>query len=187
MNNPVGADPTTYSLLPADSEGFAAQPANTAWHSQSAEDVLSRLESAAVGLSSQEAAQRLSTSGPNELKEGKPISPLRIVLGQFKSLLIWILIAAGVISGLLGEAGLAHLPIHKRQSHARGCPFLHPSGVEPTQRDAGALSEDVTHAIHRLPVAARRGSHPVARSGDGQTWAPRPARRMKPSQMKKEN
>jgi len=65
--------------------------------------VLGQLASTAAGLSSQEAAQRLATNGPNELKEGKPISPLQIFLGQFKSLIIWILIAAGVISGVLGE------------------------------------------------------------------------------------
>jgi Ca2+-transporting ATPase len=82
----------------------AAQPKGKPWHSQSAEDVLSQLASSADGLSSQEVAQRLSAGGPNELKEGNPISPLQIILGQFKSLLIWILIAAGVISGLLGEA-----------------------------------------------------------------------------------
>jgi len=64
---------------------------------------LAQLASTADGLSSQEAAQRLATNGPNELKEGKTVSPLQIFLGQFKSLIIWILIAAGVISGLLGE------------------------------------------------------------------------------------
>ena len=47
--------------------------------------------------------QRLAADGPNELKEGKRISPLQIFLGQFKSLIIWILIAAGVISGVLGD------------------------------------------------------------------------------------
>ena len=82
---------------------IATQPKGKAWHSQSAEEVLAQLASTADGLSSQEAAQRLAINGPNELKEGKRISPLQIFLGQFKSLIIWILIAAGVISGLLGE------------------------------------------------------------------------------------
>jgi P-type Ca2+ transporter type 2C len=81
----------------------AEQPKGKAWHSQSAEEVLAQLASTSEGLSSHEAAQRLAAHGPNELKEGKPISPLQIILGQFKSLIIWILIAAGVISGLLGE------------------------------------------------------------------------------------
>ena len=65
--------------------------------------MLAQLGSTATGLSAQEAAQRLAANGPNELKEGKRISPLQIFLGQFKSLIIWILIAAGVISGVLGE------------------------------------------------------------------------------------
>jgi Ca2+-transporting ATPase len=81
----------------------AAQPKSKAWHNQSAEDVLTQLGSSAAGLSGQEAAQRLATDGPNEIKEGKRISPLQIFLGQFKSILIWILIAAGIISGVLGE------------------------------------------------------------------------------------
>jgi len=81
----------------------AEKPKGKAWHSQSAEEVLAQLASTSGGLSSHEAAQRLSTNGLNELKEGKSISPLQIFLGQFKSLIIWILIAAGVISGLLGE------------------------------------------------------------------------------------
>ena len=82
---------------------IAASPKGEAWHSQSAEEVLAHLGSAATGLSTQEAAKRLAADGPNELKEGKRISPLQIFLGQFKSLIIWILIAAGVISGVLGE------------------------------------------------------------------------------------
>lgn len=73
------------------------------WHSQSAEDVLAKLGAAPSGLSVTEAAKRLVANGPNELKEGKRISPWQIFLGQFKSLIIWILIVAGVISGALGE------------------------------------------------------------------------------------
>ena len=87
------------SIAPA----IASPPKGEAWHSQSAEEVLAQLGSAATGLSATEAAQRLAANGPNELKEGKRISPLQIFLGQFRSLIIWILIAAGVISGVLGE------------------------------------------------------------------------------------
>ena len=42
--------------------------------------------------------------GPNHVTEGTRIGPLAILLGQFNSLLVWILIAAGVISGVLGDA-----------------------------------------------------------------------------------
>jgi Ca2+-transporting ATPase len=79
------------------------QPKGKTWHSQSAEEVLAEFASTADGLSSQEAAQRLAINGPNELKEGKPISPLQIFFGQFKSLLIWILIAVGAIPVLILE------------------------------------------------------------------------------------
>ncbi len=74
------------------------------WHNRAADEVLSSLGSSAEGLSSAEAAKRLAADGPNELTEGKRISAAKILLGQFKSLIIWILIAAGVISGVLGDA-----------------------------------------------------------------------------------
>lgn len=75
----------------------------TQWHNRTAEDVLDQLSSSANGLTVQEAATRLANDGLNELQEGKRISPFRIFIAQFKSLLIWILIIAGIISGLLGE------------------------------------------------------------------------------------
>jgi Ca2+-transporting ATPase len=81
----------------------AERPAGKVWHNQPSGDVLAQLDSSTTGLSAQEAAQRLAANGPNELTEGKRISPLQIFLGQFKSLIIWILIVAGVISGVLGE------------------------------------------------------------------------------------
>src|SRR5690349_20035617 len=81
----------------------ASEPQSKAWHNQSAEDVLAQLGTTAAGLSAQEAAQRLTANGPNELKEGKRISPWQIFLGQFKSLIISILMVAGVICGVLGE------------------------------------------------------------------------------------
>jgi Ca2+-transporting ATPase len=80
-----------------------AQPKSKAWYSQSVEEVLTQFASSASGLSAQEATKRLEADGPNELKEGKRISPLQIFIGQFKSLIIWILIVDGIISGVLGE------------------------------------------------------------------------------------
>ena len=82
---------------------IAEHPKDEAWHHRSADETLAQLGSAASGLPGQEAARRLASDGPNELKEGTQISALRIFLGQFKSLIIWILIVAGVVSGVLGE------------------------------------------------------------------------------------
>ena len=65
--------------------------------------MLSHLGSSVHGLSAEEAAKRLVANGLNELTEGKRISPLQIFLGQFRSLIIWLLITAGVVSGVLGD------------------------------------------------------------------------------------
>ena len=78
-------------------------PEDDAWHSRPVEDVLTRLRASATGLSPNDAAQRLVTDGPNQLKAATRISPVTILIGQFKSLIIWILVAAGVLAGLLGE------------------------------------------------------------------------------------
>ena len=78
-------------------------PVREDWHTRSPEDVLGQLGSSVSGLPAADAAQRLATNGPNELKESKGVRPLQMFLGQFKSLIVWILIAAGGISAVLGE------------------------------------------------------------------------------------
>ncbi len=55
------------------------------------------------GLSEQEAARRFALHGPNELPEAPPPSPLALFLAQFSSLIVWVLIGAAVVSGLLQE------------------------------------------------------------------------------------
>lgn len=55
------------------------------------------------GLSAAEAERRLEEYGPNALKEPPPHSLLAMFLGQLKEVLVLILIAAAVISGVLGE------------------------------------------------------------------------------------
>ena len=73
------------------------------WHQQSPEEVIALLRSSESGLTAEEAAKRLSEGGVNELTEGKRISAGLIFLRQFKSLVIWILIVAGAVVGMLGE------------------------------------------------------------------------------------
>lgn len=55
------------------------------------------------GLTSSEVAKRLEQYGPNSLKSGKRIHPLAIFFSQFKDVLIIILLAATVISFIMGE------------------------------------------------------------------------------------
>ena len=67
------------------------------------EAVLSQLESTPEGLSAQEAARRLEELGENRLAGGKRRTKLMMFLEQFKSFMIYVLLAAALVSGLLGE------------------------------------------------------------------------------------
>lgn len=55
------------------------------------------------GLSTQEAAKRLKQYGYNELQEGKKKNILQIFLEQFRDFLVVLLIAAALVSMLLGD------------------------------------------------------------------------------------
>src|SRR4051812_31787034 len=55
------------------------------------------------GLSSDEARARLAKDGPNEIAHARPPSLIALVAAQFASPLIWLLIAACVVSAVLGE------------------------------------------------------------------------------------
>ena len=57
-----------------------------------------------VGLARAEAAQRLATQGSNEIIEQRRRSAWRMLLDQFTDFMILVLIAAAVVSGLVGEA-----------------------------------------------------------------------------------
>ncbi|MFH1637303.1 MAG: HAD-IC family P-type ATPase, partial [Candidatus Woesearchaeota archaeon] len=72
-------------------------------HSKSNEAVLKELSTSRKGLSQKEAALRLRRYGFNDIKRTKKISPLKLFLSQFNSILVWILLAAIVISIVLAE------------------------------------------------------------------------------------
>ncbi|MBD2846168.1 calcium-translocating P-type ATPase, SERCA-type [Paenibacillus sp. IB182496] len=55
------------------------------------------------GLDAAEASRRLEKQGRNELSEGKRVSPLILLLNQFKDFMVLVLVGATLISGLLGE------------------------------------------------------------------------------------
>lgn len=57
----------------------------------------------ARGLDQEEAERRLEENGPNELEEEDPVTKLDILKRQFKSSLIWILVAAAIISVFAGK------------------------------------------------------------------------------------
>jgi P-type Ca2+ transporter type 2C len=55
------------------------------------------------GLTTAEAQRRLAEHGPNELPRTDAASPWRILVAQFRSPLIWLLVGAAAVSGALAE------------------------------------------------------------------------------------
>lgn len=55
------------------------------------------------GLPVDDAARRRAQEGPNELPEAEPPSLLKLFLSQFTSLIVWVLIGAAIVSGLLED------------------------------------------------------------------------------------
>ncbi len=74
------------------------------WHSFTIEKALSALNSSVLGITEKEAKVRLELLGPNELVEKKRKTPLLMFFDQFRDFMILVLIAAAIISGIIGEA-----------------------------------------------------------------------------------
>src|SRR5262245_839793 len=73
-------------------------------HSLAVEELAAALGSHLdTGLSDEQASQIRAQQGPNELQEAPPVPAWLRFLGQFKDLVIWILIVAAVVAGLTGE------------------------------------------------------------------------------------
>jgi P-type Ca2+ transporter type 2C len=74
-----------------------------AWHIVSPSEALSQLGSNPEGLSQDEAAQRLARVGLNRLAPAAPTSAGQIFRAQLRSIVVWLLIAAMVLSLTLGD------------------------------------------------------------------------------------
>ncbi len=89
---------------------MATNPSTTetpVWHTLSLEDLFAHLQSSPSGLTGAEAARRLAEHGPNELLAAHRIAPWKLLLQQFKNVLIIILLVATVLSAFLGHAAEA--------------------------------------------------------------------------------
>ncbi len=73
------------------------------FHSKSVEEIFSDLKTSKKGLSEDEAIKRFRKFGANEIPEKKDVNPFFILLKQFNSFLIYILIVAAIISYLVGH------------------------------------------------------------------------------------
>ena len=73
------------------------------WHSAETEQVYGRLDTSPEGLSSDEAERRLRQHGRNEIETSSEVRPLRILLNQFRSPLIYVLLAATAVTLATGH------------------------------------------------------------------------------------
>ena len=76
---------------------------DTCWHHLTAQDALRLLDTRGSGLAHAEASARLERVGPNTLTEETHVSPLWILLAQFKNFLVILLVCAMGLSLLLGH------------------------------------------------------------------------------------
>jgi Ca2+-transporting ATPase len=77
---------------------------SVSWHALSAEAAAAALSTTLdAGLGAGEAVRRQTQEGFNELPEAPPPSLLRLFLSQFTSVIVWVLIGAAGISGLLED------------------------------------------------------------------------------------
>jgi Ca2+-transporting ATPase len=73
------------------------------WHQLGMNEVFEVLKSSLGGLSSEDAKKRLEEYGPNLLKEKEKTTYFMMFLGQFRDFMILVLIAAAIVSGIIGE------------------------------------------------------------------------------------
>lgn len=79
-------------------------PSEQPWHTLPVPDVAARLRTDAdAGLASDEAQRRLKEHGPNTIEQAPPRSVGAMLLDQFRSIIVALLLAATLISFLLGD------------------------------------------------------------------------------------
>ncbi|WP_312723888.1 HAD-IC family P-type ATPase [Stutzerimonas kunmingensis] len=79
------------------------QTQSNRWHARQSDEALLELESSSAGLSHEQARQRLLQYGPNRLDEAKPASVWQRLLRHLNNLLLYVLIAAALVTGLMGH------------------------------------------------------------------------------------
>ncbi len=73
-------------------------------HTLSIDEIIKNLDANInTGLSHSEAEDRLKKYGHNQLEEKEGVSPLMLFLSQFNDFIVWVLIAAAIVSGFMGE------------------------------------------------------------------------------------
>ena len=88
---------------PNSADQEAPDPPPPAWHALPGVAVLEHLDSKPAGLTTAEAARRLEQVGPNTLAIARPVSFWALLVAQFRSLVVLLLVAATVGALLMGD------------------------------------------------------------------------------------
>jgi Ca2+-transporting ATPase len=92
--------------MPTQNDATCAIPTpnpGPVWYTLTVDATLAELKTSSFGLTAQEARRRLDEDGPNELEAARRVSKWRLLLDQFKNVLIVILLVATGLSAFLGE------------------------------------------------------------------------------------
>src|SRR5687768_2584688 len=73
------------------------------WHTLDVQEVLAQLQSTRDGLPAAEARQRLERYGPNRLEVTPPESAWSILVAQFRSVVVLLLVVAAGLALALGD------------------------------------------------------------------------------------
>ena len=76
-------------------------PGSESWHAENVKTVFDLLETSADGLSAAEVSTRIPIYGPNQLPESGTRGPLLRFLYQFHNVLIYVLLAASIVTAML--------------------------------------------------------------------------------------
>jgi len=79
----------------------SSQNQRKAWESIDVPGVLEEFGTSREGLSQETAKERLEQYGENKLPEAKKKSPVMVFLAQFHNALIYVLLVAAIITGIL--------------------------------------------------------------------------------------
>ena len=104
--HPAENSPNKPDVKPMETtaEGPSGTTGTRSWHARQAETLADELRTDLnSGLLVDDAAHRRTQEGPNELPEAPPPSLLNLFLSQFTSLIVWVLIGAAIVSGLLED------------------------------------------------------------------------------------
>ncbi len=71
------------------------------WHTKSTESVFTLLETSKEGLAQEEVEKRLEKYGPNQLPTVRTRSAFLRFIYQFHNILIYVLLAAGMVTAIL--------------------------------------------------------------------------------------